>query len=309
MFPLPSPALPVGNTPLVPLRRLCTALGLPCRVLAKAEQYNPTGSVKDRAARAMLRDTEARGLLRPGGTVIEPTSGSLGIALAAAAAARGYRAVLVMPETMSAERRALLRAYGAQVVLTDGARGMPAAIETAQRLARETPGSFLPSQFTNPANPRAHYETTGPELWHGANGALDLFVAGVGSGGTITGAGRYLKEQKPSLRVVAVEPAASPVLSGGTAGAHGLQGIGAGFVPAVLDRSVYDEVVCVADADAFTMCRTLARCEGLLVGPSSGAALHAAVLLARRAENAGKTIAVLLPDGGERYLSTGLFDE
>lgn len=304
-----SPSLLPGGTPLASLERLCAALGLHCRLLAKLEQYNPTGSVKDRAAHAMLCDAEARGLLRPGGTVIEPTSGSLGIALAAAAAARGYRAVLVMPETMSAERRALLRAYGAQVVLTDGARGMSAAIETAQRLARETPGSFLPSQFSNPANPRAHYETTGPELWHDAGGALDLFVAGVGSGGTITGAGRYLKEQKPSLRVVAVEPAASPVLSGGTADAHGLQGIGAGFVPAVLDKSVYDEVVRVTDADAFAMCRTLSRCEGMLVGPSSGAALHAAALLARRAENAGKTIAVLLPDGGERYLSTGLFDE
>lgn len=305
---LSSSLLP-GGTPLASLERLCAVLGLHCRLLAKLEQYNPTGSVKDRAAHAMLCDAEAHGLLRPGGTVIEPTSGSLGIALAAAAAARGYRAVLVMPETMSVERRALLRAYGAQVVLTDGARGMSAAIETAQRLARETPGSFLPSQFSNPANPRAHYETTGPELWHDAGVALDLFVAGVGSGGTITGAGRYLKEQKPSLRVVAVEPAASPVLSGGTADAHGLQGIGAGFVPAVLDKSVYDEVVRVTDADAFAMCRTLSCCEGMLVGPSSGAALHAAALLARRAENKGKTIAVLLPDGGERYLSTGLFDE
>lgn len=303
-----SPSLLPGGTPLAALQRLSTTLGLRTRLVAKLEQYNPTGSVKDRAAHAILRDALSRGVLHPGGVVIEASSGSLGIALAAAATVYGCRAVITMPETMSAERRTLLRAYGAEVVLTDGARGMAGALDAASAIARKTPDSFLADQFRNLANPRAHYETTGPELWADTHGALDLFVAGVGSGGTISGAGRYLKEQKPSLRVVAVEPAASPVLSGGKPGPHGIQGIGAGFVPAVLDRSVCDEVIAVTDEDAFSMCRTLARCEGLLVGPSSGAALHAAVSLSRREENAGKTIAVLLPDGGERYLSTGIFD-
>lgn len=305
---LSSSLLP-GGTPLVALHRLGAALGLHARVLAKLEQFNPTGSVKDRAAHAMLHDALSRGALHPGGVVVEASSGSLGIALAAAAGRCGCRAVIAMPETMSTERRALLHAHGAEVVLTAGAHGMAGALAAAETIAHETPGSFLPDQFANPANPRAHYETTGPELWADTHGVLDLFVAGVGSGGTLSGTGRYLKERKPSLRVAAVEPAASPVLGGGCAGAHGIQGIGAGFVPAVLDTGIYDEVIAVADADAFSMCRTLARCEGLLVGPSSGAALHAAVLLAQRGENAGKTIAVLLPDGGERYLSTGIFDQ
>lgn len=303
-----SPSLLPGGTPLAALQRLGAALGLQTHLVAKLEQYNPTGSVKDRAAHAILRDAFSRGVLRSGGVVIEASSGSLGIALSAAATVYGCRAVITMPETMSAERRSLLRAYGAEVVLTDGARGMAGALDAASAIARKTPDSFLADQFRNPANPRAHYETTGPELWADTHGTLDFFVAGVGSGGTIGGVGRYLKEQKPSLRVVAVEPAASPVLGGGKPGPHGIQGIGAGFVPAVLDRSVCDEVIAVTDEDAFSMCRTLARCEGLLVGPSSGAALHAAVALSRREENAGKTVAVLLPDGGERYLSTGIFD-
>lgn len=301
-----SPSLLPGGTPLAALHRLGAALGLQARLVAKLEQYNPTGSVKDRAAHAILRDAFSRGVLRPGGVVVEASSGSLGIALSAAATVYGCHAVITMPETMSAERRSLLRAYGAEVVLTDG--GMFGALEAASAIARDTPNAFLADQFRNPANPRAHYKTTGPELWTNAHGKLDFFVAGVGSGGTIGGAGRYLKEQKPSLRVIAVEPAASPVLGGGKPGAHGIQGIGAGFVPAVLDRSIYDEVIAVTDEDAFSMCRTLARCEGLLVGPSSGAALCAAVSLSRREENAGKTVAVLLPDGGERYLSTGIFD-
>lgn len=300
-----SPSLLPGGTPLAALQRLGTALGLRTRLVAKLEQYNPTGSVKDRAAHTILRDAFSRGVLRPGGVVVEASSGSLGIALSAAATVYGCHAVITMPETMSAERRSLLRAYGAEVVLTDG--GMLGALEAASAIVRDTPNAFLADQFRNPANPRAHYETTGPELWTNAHGKLDFFVAGVGSGGTIGGAGRYLKEQKPSLRVIAVEPAASPVLGGGKPGAHGIQGIGAGFVPAVLDRSIYDEVIAVTDEDAFSMCRTLARCEGLLVGPSSGAALCAAVSLSRREENAGKTVAVLLPDGGERYLSTGIF--
>lgn len=302
-----SPSLLPGGTPLISLWRFGAALGLHARIFAKLEQFNPTGSVKDRTAHAILRDAFSRGVLHPGGAVVEASSGSLGIALAAAARVYGCRAVIAMPKTMSAERRALLRAYGAELVLTDV--GMREALEAASAIARETAGSFLADQFANPANPRAHYETTGPELWADTRGTLDLFVAGVGSGGTIGGAGRYLKERKPSLRVVAVEPAGSPVLGGGKPGPHGIQGIGAGFVPAVLDTNGYDEVIAVTDADAFSMCRTLARCEGLLVGPSSGAALCAAALLAKRGENAGKTIAVLLPDGGERYLSTGLFDE
>lgn len=302
-----SPSLLPGRTPLISLQRFGAALGLHARISAKLEQFNPTGSVKDRTAHAILRDAFSRGALRPGGVVVEASSGSLGIALAAAARIYGCRAVIAMPKTMSAERRALLCAYGAELVLTDG--GMRGALEAASAIARDTPNSFLADQFANPANPRAHYEATGPELWADTHGSLDLFVAGVGSGGTISGAGRYLKERKPTLRVIAVEPAGSPVLGGGKPGAHGIQGIGAGFIPAVLDKNGYDEIIAVSDADAFSMCRTLARCEGVLVGPSSGAALHAAVLLAKREENAGKAIAVLLPDGGERYLSTGVFDK
>lgn len=299
----------IGNTPLLELGRLAARHGLSCRLLAKLESRNPGGSAKDRVARAMLDDAEARGALRRGGVVIEPTSGNTGIGLALMAALRGYRAVIVMPASMSRERQSLMRAYGAEVVLSEGSLGMRGAIERAEELARQLPNAFLAGQFVNPANPAAHYAATGPELWRDTEGALHCFVAGVGTGGVITGVGRYLKEQSPELRVVAVEPAASPVLSGGKAGAHGLQGIGAGFVPSVLDRSVYDEILPVTEADAIRAVRELGRLEGILAGISSGAALHAALTVAKRAEMAGKTIAVLLPDGGERYLSTGLFDE
>lgn len=292
-----------GHTPLLELVRLEKLLRLEARVLGKLEFFNPAGSVKDRVAKAMLDDAEARGLLKPGSVVIEPTSGNTGIGLASMAAARGYRAILVMPETMSPERRRILAAYGAELVLTPGAGGMEAAIRRAEALARETPGSFLPGQFSNPANPAAHRTTTGPEIWEDTGGAVDVFVAGVGTGGTLTGVGSYLKERKPGVRVVAVEPAASAVLSGGSAGSHGLQGIGPGFVPQVLDPGVYDEVITVNDEDAFASVRQLGRTEGVLAGISSGAALWAAMQLARRPENRGRTIVTLFPDTGERYLS------
>lgn len=292
-----------GHTPLLELVRLEKLLRLEARVLGKLEFFNPAGSVKDRVAKAMLDDAEARGLLKPGSVVIEPMSGNTGIGLASMAAARGYRAILVMPETMSPERRRILAAYGAELVLTPGAGGMEAAIRRAEALARETPGSFLPGQFSNPANPAAHRATTGPEIWEDTGGAVDVFVAGVGTGGTLTGVGSYLKERKPGVRVVAVEPAASAVLSGGSAGSHGLQGIGPGFVPQVLDPGVYDEVITVNDEDAFASVRQLGRTEGVLAGISSGAALWAAMQLARRPENRGRTIVTLFPDTGERYLS------
>ena len=297
----------IGHTPLLELRHIREELQLCARLLAKLEYLNPTGSTKDRAAKAMLDDAEARGVLQPGAAVIEPTSGNTGIGLAAVAAARGYRAIIVMPDTMSVERRRLMAAYGAEVVLSEGARGMAGAIARAQELAASLPGSFIPGQFENPANARAHFETTGPELWEDTDGAVDIFVAGVGTGGTITGVGRYLKSRNPAVRVVAVEPKNSPVLSGGAPGKHGIQGIGAGFVPPVLDTAVYDEILTAAEEDAFAFGRLLGRREGVLAGISSGAALWAAVELARRPENAGKTIVALLPDSGDRYLSTELF--
>lgn len=297
----------IGSTPLLELKRIEKAEGLNARLLAKLEYLNPAGSAKDRIARAMIDDAEARGALKPGATIIEPTSGNTGIGLAAVGVTRGYRVVIVMPETMSAERRMLMKAYGAELVLTEGAKGMSGAIEKAEELARSIPGSFIPGQFENPANPRAHYETTGPEIWRDTDGEVDVFVAGVGTGGTLTGTGRYLKERKPAVRVVAVEPARSPLLSGGKAGPHGLQGIGANFVPAALDTSVYDEVVTVMERDAYAMGRMIGRTEGVVVGISAGAALWAAVQLAKRPENAGKTIVALLPDTGDRYLSTELF--
>lgn len=298
----------IGHTPLMELTNLEKQAGLEARLLAKLEYLNPAGSVKDRVAKAMIDDAEARGLLKPGSVIIEPTSGNTGIGLASVAAARGYRVIIVMPETMSMERRQLMKAYGADLVLTDGAKGMNGAIEKAEELAKELPGGFVPGQFVNPANAAAHRASTGPELWEDTDGEIDIFVAGVGTGGTITGVGQYLKSQDPGVKVVAVEPAASPVLSKGTVGSHKIQGIGAGFVPAVLDGSVYDEVIPVADADAYAMGKLVGRTEGILVGISSGAALWAAVELAKRPENRGKTIAALLPDTGDRYLSTGMFD-
>ena len=297
----------IGGTPLLELCRLERQLDLGARVLVKLESFNPGGSVKDRVARAMLDDAEASGRLAPGGTIVEPTSGNTGIGLASVAAARGYRVVIVMPETMSAERRALMRAYGAELVLTEGARGMAGAIEKANELVNEIPGAILAGQFTNPANPAVHEATTGPEIWRDTEGNVDLFVAGVGTGGTITGVGRYLKRQNPAVRVVAVEPAASPVLSGGQAGPHPLQGIGAGFVPEILDTEIYDEILTASGEDACAAARLLGRSEGVLAGISSGAALWGALTLARRPENQGKTIIALLPDTGERYLSTTLF--
>ena len=297
----------IGGTPLLELCRLERQLDLGARVLVKLESFNPGGSVKDRVARAMLDDAEASGRLAPGGTIVEPTSGNTGIGLASVAAARGYRVVIVMPETMSAERRALMRAYGAELVLTEGARGMAGAIEKANELVNEIPGAILAGQFTNPANPAVHEATTGPEIWRDTEGNVDLFVAGVGTGGTITGVGRYLKRQNPAVRVVAVEPAASPVLSGGQAGPHPLQGIGAGFVPEILDTEIYDEILTASGEDACAAARLLGRSEGVLAGISSGAALWGALTLARRPENQGKTIIALLPDTGERYLSTMLF--
>lgn len=299
----------IGKTPLLELTRLEKAEGLKARVVVKPEYLNPAGSVKDRVAKAMIDDAEARGLLKPGSVIIEPTSGNTGIGLASVAAARGYRLIIVMPDTMSMERRMLMTAYGAELVLSDGSLGMSGAIAKAEELTREIPHSFVAGQFVNPANPRAHYDTTGPELWADTEGQLDCFVAGVGTGGTITGTGRYLKEQNSAVHIVAVEPAGSAVLSGGQAGSHGLQGIGAGFAPDVLDTTVYDEVIPVTDEDAYALSREMGRREGVLVGISSGAALWAAVQVAKRPEMAGKTVAVLLPDTGDRYLSTKLFAE
>ena len=299
----------IGNTPLLELGNYEKAHGLEATILAKLEYLNPAGSVKDRIARAMLDDAERRGLLKPGSVIIEPTSGNTGIGLAAVAAARGYRIILTMPETMSVERRSLLRAYGAELVLTEGAKGMKGAIAKAQELAAQTENSFIPGQFTNPANPRAHRETTGPEIWRDTDGKVDIFVAGVGTGGTVTGVGEYLKAQNPAVRIVAVEPTGSPVLSGGASGPHKIQGIGAGFVPDTLNRAVLDEILPVENEDAFVAGRELARREGVLAGISSGAALHAATVLAKRPENRGKVIVVLLPDTGDRYLSTPLFSD
>jgi len=297
----------VGNTPLLRLCNIEKLHGLTACLIAKVEGVNPAGSVKDRAALQMINDAEEMGLLSPGAVIIEPTSGNTGIGLCAVAAARGYRVIIVMPDSMSAERRQLMAAYGAEVVLTPGAGGMSAAIEKANELAASIPNSFIPDQFNNPSNAAAHENSTGPEIWRDTDGAVDIFVAGVGTGGTITGVGRYLKAQNPGVRVVAVEPASSPVLSGGTAGSHGLQGIGAGFIPGVLDTSVYDEVIPVTESDAYAAGRELARREGILCGISGGAALHAAIILARREENLGKNIVVLLPDFGERYLSTEMY--
>ena len=299
----------IGRTPLLELCRIQQQLGLEARVLAKLEYLNPAGSVKDRAALSMIRDAEQKGLLKEGSVIVEPTSGNTGIGLAAVAAARGYRVVIVMPETMSLERRQLMRAYGAELVLTEGSKGMSGAVEKAQQLVQQIPGAFLAGQFTNPANPQAHFETTGPEIWQDTEGHVDAFVAGVGTGGTITGVGRYLKSQDPAVHIVGVEPAASPLLSKGTAGPHKIQGIGANFVPQVLDTAIYDELLAVTDQDAFAAGRLMARTEGVLVGISSGAALWAAVELAKRPENRGKTIVTLLPDTGDRYLSTGMFDD
>ena len=299
----------IGNTPLVEVVNIEKELGLEATILVKLEYFNPAGSVKDRIAKAMIEDAEAKGQLKEGSVIIEPTSGNTGIGLAAIAASKGYRIILTMPETMSVERRNLLKAYGAELVLTDGSLGMKGAIAKAKALAAEIPGSFLPGQFTNPANPAAHRATTGPEIWADTDGTVDIFVSGVGTGGTITGAGEYLKAQNPKLRVVAVEPAGSPVLSQGKAGPHGLQGIGAGFVPDTLNTGIYDEIIPVTNEDAYAAGRTLARKEGLLVGISSGAALWAAAQLARRPENRGKVIVVLFPDTGERYLSTPMFSE
>ena len=299
----------IGKTPLLELRHIEQAQGLQARILAKLEYFNPAGSVKDRVALRMIDEAERSGALRPDSVIIEPTSGNTGIGLASVAAARGYRIIIVMPDTMSVERRQLMKAYGAELVLSDGKAGMAGAIARADELAAQIPNSFIPGQFVNPANPRAHYETTGPEIWADTDGTVDVFVAGVGTGGTITGVGRYLKEQNPAVRVVAVEPAGSPVLSAGKAGAHKIQGIGAGFVPEVLDTAIYDEIIPVSNEDAFTAGRLVGRSEGVLVGISSGAAVHAAVELAKRPENAGKTIVVLLPDTGDRYLSTPLFSE
>ena len=297
----------IGRTPLLELTHIEKKFGLNARILAKLEYFNPGGSVKDRVALAMIDDAEAKGALKPGSVIIEPTSGNTGIGLASVAAARGYRIIIVMPETMSVERRQLMKAYGAELVLTEGAKGMKGAIAKAEELAKKIPGSFVPGQFVNPANPKAQFETTGPEIWADTDGQVDYFVAGVGTGGTITGVGRYLKSQNPAVRVVAVEPKSSAVLSTGVAGAHKIQGIGAGFVPEVLDTAVYDEIIAVADEDAFRLGRELGRSEGVLAGISSGAALWAAIELAKRPENAGKTIVALLPDTGDRYLSTPLF--
>lgn len=298
----------IGHTPLLELTHIENERGLKARVLAKLEYFNPAGSVKDRIAKRMIEDAESKGMLRPGSAIIEPTSGNTGIGLAAVAAARGYRTILVMPETMSVERRKLMKAYGAELILTEGAKGMKGAIEKAQALAKEMPNAFVPGQFSNPANPEVHYETTGPEIWADTDGQVDLFVAGVGTGGTVTGVGRYLKQRNPQVKVVAVEPADSPVLSRGTAGPHKIQGIGAGFVPQVLDTAIFDEVITVENDDAFQAARQIGHREGVLVGISSGAAVWAAIQLARRPENENKTIVALLADTGERYLSTPMFE-
>ena len=297
----------IGRTPLLELTHIEAAEGLDAKILAKLEYFNPAGSVKDRIAKAMIDDAEATGKLKPGSVIIEPTSGNTGIGLASVAAARGYRIIIVMPETMSVERRQLMKAYGAELVLTDGSKGMKGAIAKADELSKEIPNSFVPGQFVNPANPDAHKRTTGPEIWEATDGKVDIFVAGVGTGGTVTGVGEYLKSQNPAVKVVAVEPATSPVLSKGTAGAHKIQGIGAGFVPDVLNTKVYDEVIPVANEDAFATGKLVGHKEGVLVGISSGAALWAAIQLAKRPENKGKTIVALLPDTGDRYLSTPLF--
>ena len=299
----------IGHTPLLELTHIEKNNGLEAKVLAKLEYLNPAGSVKDRIAKAMLDDAEAKGLLKPDSVIIEPTSGNTGIGLASVAAARGYRIIIVMPETMSVERRQLMKAYGAELVLTEGAKGMKGAIAKADELAKELPNSFIPGQFVNPANPAAHKATTGPEIWEDTDGKVDIFVAGVGTGGTITGVGQYLKSQNPAVKVVAVEPASSPVLSKGVSGSHKIQGIGAGFVPDVLDTKVYDEIIPVANEDAFAAGKEVGRSEGVLVGISAGAALWAAIELAKRPENKGKTIVALLPDTGDRYLSTPLFEE
>ena len=299
----------IGHTPLLELTHIEKKHNLEARVLGKLEYLNPAGSVKDRIAKAMLDDAEAKGLLKPDSVIIEPTSGNTGIGLASVAAARGYRIIIVMPETMSVERRQLMKAYGAELVLTEGAKGMKGAIAKADELAKELPNSFIPGQFVNPANPAAHKATTGPEIWEDTDGKVDIFVAGVGTGGTVTGVGEYLKSQNPNVKVVAVEPATSPVLSKGTAGSHKIQGIGAGFVPDVLDTKVYDEVIPVANEDTFAAGKEFGRAEGVLVGISSGAALWAAIELAKRPENKGKTIVALLPDTGDRYLSTALFED
>ena len=299
----------IGKTPLLELSHIEKAEKLEAKLLAKLEYFNPAGSVKDRIAKAILDDAEASGKLKPDSVIIEPTSGNTGIGLASVAAARGYRIIIVMPETMSVERRQLMKAYGAELVLSDGAKGMKGAIAKAEEIAAQTQGSFIPGQFVNPANPKAHYETTGPEIWEDTDGKVDIFVAGVGTGGTVTGVGQYLKSKNPDVKVVAVEPASSPVLSKGVAGAHKIQGIGAGFVPDVLDTKVYDEIIAVENDDAFTTGRLIGHKEGVLVGISSGAAVYAALQLAKRPENAGKNIVVLLPDTGDRYLSTPLFAE
>ena len=299
----------IGKTPLLELTHIEKELNLKAKILAKLEYFNPAGSVKDRIAKAMIDDAEATGKLKPGSVIIEPTSGNTGIGLASVAAARGYRIILVMPETMSVERRQLMQAYGAELVLTEGSKGMKGAIAKAEELADEIPDSFIPGQFVNPANPAVHRATTGPEIWADTDGKVDIFVAGVGTGGTVTGVGEYLKSQNPAVKVVAVEPAGSPVLSKGTPGAHKIQGIGAGFVPQVLNTGVYDEIIAVENEDAFATGRKIGKAEGVLVGISSGAAVFAAIELAQRPENAGKTIVVLLPDTGDRYLSTPLFND